>query len=648
MMPRLRIALVALFVLALPLSAQTDRSRRAEAERAQARRSLEQRLAELHARLGNQSLTAEQTQELRDLEQQMADRQQEIAETFARRYQDQLGDLHLRSDELALDLENQLRRAHELDVVNQAAMQDRMRAEQEALRHFDAQDIRVRQNEALARAREQLEVAGARNGARDEAEFRRSLERLMGSGPRPADAAQDPADSIYRAARELLNRRDYAQAARLFGRLREDSRYARSAYRADAYYWQAFALSSEGNEDALFQAQDILGQLVRQYPADKRHKDTNGLMTTVQVRLAQLGVPNAARQIREMALDPVVVSEAITATAARSAAIAAQSAAIADMSDRVAWAVQSGGSWTVRQRSQCQNDDSEIRLIALNALVRMDTAAAMPVLRDVLARRDECAAALRQSSLITVSRIKTDEAENLLVEAARNDPEADVRRTALMHLATRNPDRAVALAGESLRSAQDATGQEWALQTLARMRTDAAWRIIRDYAAQSTNSVESRRRAIAALGQSNDSTNTAFLRDLYGRVGDERQLKEAILMSSAFRRTGMPPDWLFAVAQNDSEDSRLREYAISALGRRRDVGVERFVALYDRATDKRVRSATLVVLSDRARNDSAATDKLIAIARNETDPDLRKRAVMGLAASNDPRARELLIEILRK
>jgi TolA-binding protein len=648
MMPRLRIALVALFVLALPLSAQTDRSRRAEAERAQARRSLEQRLAELHARLGNQSLTAEQTQELRDLEQQMADRQQEIAETFARRYQDQLGDLHLRSDELALDLENQLRRAHELDVVNQAAMQDRMRAEQEALRHFDAQDIRVRQNEALARAREQLEVAGARNGARDQAEFRRSLERLMGSGPRPADAAQDPADSIYRAARELLNRRDYAQAARLFGRLREDSRYARSAYRADAYYWQAFALSSEGNEDALFQAQDILGQLVRQYPADKRHKDTNGLMTTVQVRLAQLGVPNAARQIREMALDPVVVSEAITATAARSAAIAAQSAAIADMSDRVAWAVQSGGSWTVRQRSQCQNDDSEIRLIALNALVRMDTAAAMPVLRDVLARRDECAAALRQSSLITVSRIKTDEAENLLVEAARNDPEADVRRTALMHLATRNPDRAVALAGESLRSAQDATGQEWALQTLARMRTDAAWRIIRDYAAQSTNSVESRRRAIAALGQSNDSTNTAFLRDLYGRVGDERQLKEAILMSSAFRRTGMPPDWLFAVAQNDSEDSRLREYAISALGRRRDVGVERFVALYDRATDKRVRSATLVVLSDRARNDSAATDKLIAIARNETDPDLRKRAVMGLAASNDPRARELLIEILRK
>jgi HEAT repeat protein len=351
-----------------------------------------------------------------------------------------------------------------------------------------------------------------------------------------------------------------------------------------------------------------------------------------------------------MALEPVVVSEAIAATAARSAEIAAQSAAVADISDRVAWAVQNAapGARTIRQRPQCQNDDSEIRLIALNALVRMDTAAAMPVLRDVLARRDECAAALRQSSLIVVSRIKTDEAENVLLEAARNDPEPEVRRTALMHLATRNPDRAVALAGESLRTAQDGTRQEWALQTLARMRTDAAWRLIRDFAVRPENSVESRRRAIAALGQSNDSTNTAFLRDLYAGVGNERQLKEAILMSSAFRRTGMDVDWLFAVAQNDSEDARLREFAISALGRRRDVGVDRFVALYDRATERRVRGAALGVLSDRARNDSAAADKLIVIARNEQDPDLRKRAIMGLAASNDPRARELLIEILRR
>jgi len=628
-------------------------------------RILEQRLAELHARMGTGALTAEQTQELRELEQRMADRQQEIAETFARRYRDRFETMHLRSNELALELESQLRRAHELSAVDQALTADHVRAAEEALAHLNLPevraaeealahlnlpDVRAAQDEAMALLQERFGAASAADHAREEAEFLRSLERLRGTGPRAPVEAQDPADSIYRAARELLNRREYSEAARLFGRLRDENRYARSAYRADAYYWQAFALSSEGTEEALLQARDILGQLVRQYPADKRHKDTNGLMTTIQVRLAQLGVPNAARQIREMALEPALVSEAIAANAVRSAEIAARSAAIADVSERVTWAVQGGppGSWTLRQRPQCQNDDSEIRLIALNALVRMDTAAAVPVLRDVLARRDECAAALRQSSLIIVSRIKTDEAANLLLEAARNDPEADVRRTALMHLAARNPEQAVALAGESLRLAQEGTSQEWALQTLARMRTESAWRLIRDYAARSDNSIESRRRAIAALGQSNDSTNTAFLRDLYSRVGNERQLKEAILMSSAFRRTGMDVDWLMAVAQNDSEEARLREYAISTLGRRRDVGVDRFAGLYDRATDKRVRSAALNVLGDRARNDSAAADKLIAIARNETDPDLRKRAVMGLAASNDPRARELLIEILRR
>ncbi|HEX6107546.1 MAG TPA: outer membrane protein assembly factor BamD, partial [Gemmatimonadales bacterium] len=50
----------------------------------------------------------------------------------------------------------------------------------------------------------------------------------------------DPADSLYRAAREALNRRDYRRAAELFAAL--PGRYPASGYAPDAYYWQAFAL----------------------------------------------------------------------------------------------------------------------------------------------------------------------------------------------------------------------------------------------------------------------------------------------------------------------------------------------------------------------------------------------------------------------
>jgi TolA-binding protein len=50
----------------------------------------------------------------------------------------------------------------------------------------------------------------------------------------------DPADSLYRAAREALNRRDFRSAATLFARI--PARYPKSGYAADALYWQAFAL----------------------------------------------------------------------------------------------------------------------------------------------------------------------------------------------------------------------------------------------------------------------------------------------------------------------------------------------------------------------------------------------------------------------
>jgi HEAT repeats len=638
-MSGLKIAFVAL-ALAAPLTAQVTRSDRTVQEKQELARSLERQLTELRARLGAVRPSAVQLDQMRQLERDLA---ANIGSLDGQRLwsldalREQSHDLTWQADEIARQAE-EMRAIHETDwnVARDFAMQ-------EALERANTAE-HMWMNEDLGHLFDSYRMDTESSAS----EFRTSLDRLYGDGPRAATVQQDPADSVYRAAREALNRKNYELAARLFSRLRDESRFSRSAYRADAYYWQAFALSSAGSEESLRQAQSVLDQLVRQYPASQRHKDTSGLMTTVQVRLAQLGSRNAARQIRTLAIEPVAVAEAIDAT---QAVIATQAQVRADVraNAELQWALAAGVPVSIRQRNaQCPDDDSEIRLIALNALVRMDTAAAMPVLRDVMSRRDECAAALRQSSLIVVSRIKTSDAENLLFEAARNDPEPGVRRTALMHLSARSPDRAVAIAEDSLRSAQDQEGQEWALSTLARMRNDRAWQVIRNYAAASTNSVEARRRAIGAIGQSSDSANTAFLRDLYGRVGNERQLKEAILMSSAFRRTGMDADWLFRVAQDNAEDARLREYAVSALGRRRDVPIDRFVTLYDRSTDKRVRNATVNVLVDRSKTESVASDKLIDIARNETDADLRKKAIMGLAASNDPRARELLIEILRK
>ncbi|MGH7447399.1 MAG: hypothetical protein ACRELT_07550, partial [Longimicrobiales bacterium] len=54
-------------------------------------------------------------------------------------------------------------------------------------------------------------------------------------------APQDPADSLWRAARSMLDAGDARRAAELYRRLRTERRFANSEYRPHAFYWEAYA-----------------------------------------------------------------------------------------------------------------------------------------------------------------------------------------------------------------------------------------------------------------------------------------------------------------------------------------------------------------------------------------------------------------------
>ena len=48
------------------------------------------------------------------------------------------------------------------------------------------------------------------------------------------------------------------------------------------------------------------------------------------------------------------------------------------------------------------------------------------------------------------------------------------------------------------------------------------------------------------------------------------------------------------------------------------------------------------------RREAAATDKLIDIAKNDKDVEMRKKAIFWLGQKNDPRAKQLLMEIINQ
>jgi hypothetical protein len=652
-MRTITLATLTLALAVTPLVAQNRRTPPTRSQRIEQQRALERQQLELEAlarQLREHGLNAAERARLQELAEQVQTRA--LTETQRAQLAEIAAQAHVLSETQRAQIAEMTEHARTLSDEQRAQIEEMAhaaqslalsgghRAEIEAAMEQALQASVLAQEEAVRAYSRDARVARGRAARERDMEFTRALDRYYGDGPSLRNAGQqDPADSVYRAARDRLSRNDFAEAARLFGRIRQEARYARSGLRPEAFYWEAFALGRVGTEDALRRAQEGLGQLMREYSSSQRPRDTAGLLTTINAQLAQLGSATAEMNVRN------IVDEARWASeVTRNGVTQAQIEQWNDMA--LSRSLES--AWSGRQRNaQCVNDEAEIRLIALGALVRMDTAAAMPVLRDVMARRDECAVPMRSRALIIVNRMRSAEAENILYDAARNDPDPTVRQSALVWLSSRSPERAISIAEEVLRTAQDAETRQWALQTLAKTRNERAWRAIRDYAMRSDVSMDDRRSAIVALGSTADSTNVAYLRELYGRVG-ERQLREAILMSTALRRSSADADWLMTVVLSDTEDPRVREIALSRLRSNREITLDRWISIYDRVSEKRVKQAALDVIASRARNDPAAVEKLISVARTEQDIDLQKKALLSLTDVNDPRARELMIEIINR
>jgi HEAT repeat protein len=280
---------------------------------------------------------------------------------------------------------------------------------------------------------------------------------------------------------------------------------------------------------------------------------------------------------------------------------------------------------------------------ALNALMQMDPASAVPVLRRVLERRDSCSVELRRRAIFVISQKRTAETEDILLGVARGDPDNDVRQQAVFWLSQVGSDRAVTALDSIMRGSSDEELRDKALFALSQIHGPRSLQILRDVAAREDAPEESRARAVFWLGQRHDTESASFLRELYGRT-TSAELKERILFSLSQMHSSENSRWLLDLAVNPSEGVELRKKALFWAGQSgADIGD--LVRLYDRTTDRDIKEQLIFVFSQRY---PAALDKMIDIARHETDRELRNKAVFWLGQSRDPRATQALLEIINQ
>ena len=433
-----------------------------------------------------------------------------------------------------------------------------------------------------------------------------SVSEALASRQRESPSVGDAqtADSLYRLARERMNRGDYKRAADMFMQVAQRS--AKSPLAGDALYWNAYALYRSGGSSELSHALHSLARLSREFPNASSVGDAGSLRMRVCGELAKRGDESCAAQV------------ASRADARR-------------------------GSRSSDQEQACPDEDDDERIAALNALLQMDADRALPVLEKVLARRDKCSTTLRRKAVFLVSQKGDARAADILMYAVRNDPDSEVKEQAVFWLGQTRDERAVDMLQEILQKETSDEVLDKAVFALSQHRTARAATILRDLASREGASLKRREQAIFWLGQQRNGENAELLKNLYKRVNEE-ELKEKIIFSISQNRGSDGGKWLMDVALDAKEPIEMRKKALFWVGQNRGASMDELAALYSRLVDREMKEQLIFVYSQR--REPAAVDKLMDIARNEKDKELRKKALFWLGQSRDPRVLKFMEDLI--
>jgi HEAT repeat protein len=486
--------------------------------------------------------------------------------------------------------------------------------------------------------------------------------------PAASWAPRDTADSLWRTGRIAISDESWERAADAFRSIVD--RYPKSAYAGDALYWEAFALQRLGRQSDLRRAQSALERQKEDYAtaATFSSGESSALLARVNGRLARTGDREAAIAVSEMAaqIAEVTASSVSQGLAAAAAALAtvgpemqrSMVEARRDMSE--AAREQSTTARAMARgmaRSGADPDDSDVppgcegkvggdRIEALNALMQMNAEQALPILKKVLERRDECSEVLRRKAVFLVSQKRSEDAVDILLSTAKSDPDRKTREQAVFWLSQTHSDRAVEVLEQILlKEAPDEEMQKKAVFSLSQSRTDRAQRILRDFVRRSDAPEEVRSEAIFWLGQNRNAENAAFLREIFPTLKDQ-ELREKVIFAISQSRSPENSQFLIAQAKNRTLDTDMRKSALFWAGQS-GAATKDLAEIYDTAgNEMEVREQVVFVLSQR--KDEAAIDKLLEIARKEPDRELRRQAIFWLGQSHDPRVAKLLEEIINK
>ncbi len=428
-----------------------------------------------------------------------------------------------------------------------------------------------------------------------------------GAQARPAAGDTAASDSLFRAARAMLDGREYRRAVGAFASLAE--RYPSTSRAGDALYWQAWALyqlgKDNGSKTDLAKAQDVLTQFNQNVGKNTQMaNDATDLYSQIRAAQAKLGDANAASDIAERA-------------------------------------------GTLRQQAACTGSraDDEMRMAALDGLLSMNSEDAVPILESVLKQRDPCKAELRKRAVFMIAQKRGASVVPTLLDVARSDPSTEVRTQAIFWLGSSRNEQAVPALDSVIFQSKDDDVRKQAIFAMSQQRRDLARPTLERVAQDEKMPEDIRGDAIFWLGQ-NGIADLDFFKTLF-KTTHSQELRSKILNGVATGRDPGASAWLLDIARDKSFDIETRKNAIFWASQRREMDLTVLNTLYDQSRgEDELQEHILFIYSQR--REPAAVDKLMSIARSDPNTELRKKALFWLGQKNDPRVKAFILELINK
>ena len=203
-------------------------------------------------------------------------------------------------------------------------------------------------------------------------------------------------------------------------------------------------------------------------------------------------------------------------------------------------------------------------------------------------------------------------------------------------------DDALGALEDLLKSSDDAAVQREAISALARHTSPRARQAARVIIERNDAAEALRLSALRAYDRERSSTEDAtWLRGIYPKVENTR-VKAAIVEAIARIGGDGMDQWFLALARNENESLEARSSAVRRAAQSMDIAS--LGKFYDAVAVQRLRSAVIDALS--SRREPETVDKLVDIAKNGTDPQLRREAISALTRKDDPRAKKALLDLI--